>query len=206
MGFFYNSRTQCITLRIIYHLLAEFIGETQVKSTITLLLLCSFSLSAFAQEGAETNRAMMKKVDWGLGRWEGKGWIESSSAGKLAYTSTSTVQSKLQGLVFLFEGKSQFRRQGDDSNVINSSQISILSYDPKKECYRLQTYVDDGKYAENEMKYEDHTFRWEKRDEERGVTQRFTSHLDDGEHLIYTGEVLKDRIHGTSFSMPNTSG
>src|SRR3989304_4385986 len=141
----------------------------------------------------------MKKVDWALGQWEGEGWVESQSGGKLTFTANAISKSKLDGVIHLLEGTSKFRREGVDSEVIINSHISILSYDPKAKCYRLRSYREDGTCGQDELKYQDHTFRWEKRDDERGVNQRFAMRLDEEGHLIYTGEISQDQTNWREF-------
>src|SRR3989304_1935605 len=115
-----------------------------MKTTISLLLFWTLTACAFAQDAGGINRAEMKKVDWALGQWEGEGWVESQSGGKLTFTANAISKSKLDGVIQLLEGTSKFRREGVDSEVIINSHISILSYDPKAKCYRLRSYREDG--------------------------------------------------------------
>jgi len=164
-----------------------------------MLLFLTLTVCAFAQDAGEISRAEMKKVDWSLGQWEGEGWVESQSGGKLTFTANATTQSKLDGLVFLLEGSNKFRRPGDDSKVIINSHVSILNYDQKAKCYHLRSYREDGSYRENELKYVDHTFHWETRDENQGMNQRFTMRLGDDGRLIYTGETSPDQTNWHEF-------
>src|SRR3974377_2170985 len=88
---------------------SAFGGNTDVPDTMKRIswttLLCILPVALLAQAPASGQRAEMKKLDWLVGQWKGGGWIQMAPQGRKEFTEAETVQSKLDGLVFLIDGQ-----------------------------------------------------------------------------------------------------
>nr|AFG17171.1 hypothetical protein [uncultured bacterium] len=120
-------------------------GELVVIKTMLLaaiFLAFSVSFGQIDQEAQErvieAQRAEMKKLDIGMGKWEGSGWMQQGPE-KQTFTGIENVQRKLGGLAILVEGK--FTNQ---QNVVIHETLAVISYNTKNKTYDFSTYLASG--------------------------------------------------------------
>ena len=139
-----------------------------MKKTLLIIVgLCLGFMTTYAQpnEAAiEAQRSQMKKLERMVGQWQGSGWIQQG-ADKQNFNGTETVQSKLDGLALLVEGK--FKSKGsakENEKVINEKVIhetlAVLSYNAKSQNFDFQTYLANGMGGKHELKITENGFEW----------------------------------------------
>src|SRR5437868_14405276 len=88
-----------------------------MKKFTALLFLLALPISALAQMPSPTTQLNeMKKLSYMVGQWKGSGWMEQTGK-RNAFSDMETVQSKLNGLALLVEGKFNSQVGGKDVTV-----------------------------------------------------------------------------------------
>ncbi len=124
------------------------------------LLLASiiliFANFAFAQAPitTELKKTEMKKLDKMAGQWQGSGWIQQGPKREV-FSGSETVQSKLEGLAVLVEGKFS----NPEGKVIHQT-LAVLSYDDALKNYRFATYLANGITSVQDFKVVGDHFEW----------------------------------------------
>jgi hypothetical protein len=156
------------------------------------LLLLTLSLPLAAQTPPQlTNRLNeMKKLDYMVGVWRGTGWIEHQG-GRQTFAGTETVQSKLNGLALLVEGKFKGKQPGKDEEVVIHETLAIINYDEKTKAYRFNTYLATGLTGEHELKLLEGGWQWGFQIP-GGGNVRYTFKLTDKGEWFEIGEFSQD--------------
>src|SRR6476620_4024564 len=133
-----------------------------------IFVLAVFVGSTLAQSAQSTDavKTAMKKLDKLVGQWEGSGWIQQGPK-RETLAGTENVQSKVQGLAILIEGKFA----NPEGKVIHET-LAAMSYDAKIGNYRMKTYLASGLGGEHDFKAVGENFEWGF--ETGGMTIRYT--------------------------------
>lgn len=121
---------------------------------VILMLILSVTATTAAAQSSSSQEPPMKKFDWWVGEWKGKGWQEYVPGRPGEFTITETIQSKLDGMVLLIEGI------GKEGERTIHHALAVLSYDPQARGYRMRSYLANGRSGEFEVKVSDHGFEW----------------------------------------------
>ena len=120
----------------------------------TIILLAGLTAVSAQENTAGTQRAEIKKLESMVGQWKGSGWIQQG-AKRENFTGTETVQSKLDGLALLIEGKFS----NPEGKVIHET-LAVLDFDAKAAKYRFRTYLATGMSGEQGFKIVADGFEW----------------------------------------------
>ena len=123
-------------------------------------------LAVFAQETKKENmsekdqigvlKTEMQKLDKMTGKWSGEGWIQQGPK-REEFTGTENVQSKLDGLALLVEGR--FTDKKDSSRVIHET-LAVLNYNPNTKIYDFKTYLASGRTGDFTFKVNESNYEW----------------------------------------------
>lgn len=126
----------------------------KIFGAFLLLLALSLPLAAQTSPQLTTRLNEMKKLDYMVGQWKGTGWIEHQG-GRQTFAGTETVQSKLNGLALLVEGKFK-----DKDGAVIHETLAVINYDEKTKAYRFNTYLATGMTGEHELKLLEGGWQW----------------------------------------------
>ena len=128
------------------------------RTVLALLALVSMVPSLLSQEpspaSADVQRAAMKKLAFLIGRWSGPVTIIRGPSEPLHLTQTENVESKLDGLVLLIEGKST---SADGKVLFNA--LATVAYDNDAQTYRIRAY-NNGHYVDAPLTVPADGFSW----------------------------------------------
>ena len=159
-----------------------------MKRFVTLLFLLVLPLPVLAQMPSPTIQLNeMKKLSYMAGQWKGSGWMEQ--AGKRTdFSGAETIQSKLNGLTLLVEGK--FNTQINGKDVTVHETLAVLSYDERSKTFRFRTYLANGITGDQEAKLIDGGWQWGF--QFPGGTIRYTIKVNEKDEWFEIGEMSQD--------------
>ena len=131
----------------------------ETKTLLFTALLTIFAVSsAFAQAEIDTApmKVEMKKLDSGVGKWEGSGWMMHGKE-KAYFTGTEHVQKKLDGLNLLVEGRFTAKHAPD---MVIHQTLAVISYDTAEKAYKFRTYLLNGVSGNHNIKLIDGGWEW----------------------------------------------
>ncbi len=166
-----------------------------IKTTWKLTIAVAFAASAFAgvllaadeQTSKNAQVGEMKKLDWSVGSWKGKGWIQMGPQGRKEFTQTETVQSKLDGLVLVIEGQGRSKENG---SVVHTA-LAFVSYDERAKTFRWRAFTAEGRQTDTEAKVGTNALEWGLQLSQRGQI-RYTIKLDEQGEWFEVGEMTQD--------------
>ena len=159
-------------------------------SAILVALGLIVPFSAACQDSAAVQKSEMKKLASWVGEWKGTGWMMTGPGQRHTSSITEKVTSKLDGMVFIIEGKGLTKVEDGKERVVHDA-LAVLSYDEKAKLYRFRTHEVNGRSIESELKMIDGGMQWGFRDPQRNSTIRFTAKMD-GKTWHEVGEVSLD--------------
>jgi hypothetical protein len=117
-----------------------------------------FSLALAAQDlrskATDIQRDAMRKLDFLVGRWRGPVSVVSGPGEPLRLIQTEDVESRLDGLVLLIDGKST----GEDGKALFQA-LATIAFDEATHTYRFRAY-NDGHYLDTELTVLRDGFSW----------------------------------------------
>jgi hypothetical protein len=133
----------------------EFRQRRRLHAAVPAMLV-AFGLALAAQNPPATDgpREAMRKLDFLVGRWKGPVTVVRGAGEPLHLTQTENVESRLDGLVLVIEGKST----GADNNAAFQALASI-AFDEATHTYRFRAY-NDGHYLDTELTVLLNGFSW----------------------------------------------
>ena len=160
---------------------------------IPSLLLVLLPALAVAETAPSSQLAEMKKLDFLIGHWKGSGYFEYSPGQRRNFTETENVQSKLNGLMLLFEGEGKSNsEQGAEITVHNA--LGLASYDDQAKAFKWHAFrADRGAVSsiETEAIVGNDKLEWGFPNPQGG-TIRFTIELNDKGEWFEVGESSGD--------------
>lgn len=162
--------------------------KTMVRIGMVLVLTGALAAPAVAQMGdpasAAESRERVAALEWLVGEWEGSGWIAVRGAGRQSFTSTETVESRLDGRLLLVEGL-HHNAQG---TVVHHA-LGAITWNANADRYVFHTWLgaDGGGGADNPLELTDAGFRWMPQSEQ-GASVVFDVRNEDGQ-WVETGTV-----------------
>jgi len=158
-------------------------------ASMILLLLLAVEVGAAALRAPAQQALEMKKVQFLVGKWSGKGWFTRGQRRHI-FEETKEVQSKLKGRVLLIEG-SQRVILGEGRKTQPLDVLAVLSYDEKEQVYRFRTHVATGFAGDHTARMVDGVLEWRFDDPNRGPT-RYRIRQDEKGRWVETGESSPD--------------
>lgn len=127
------------------------------KFTLILSFLLVFTSMTLSQDfGSAAQLAEMKKLEAGIGKWEGGGWIQRGPE-KTYFQGTELIQKKLDGLALLVEGR--FTDKAKPDMVIHQT-LAVLSYDLREKTYKIKTYLKSGSQGYHNARVTENGWEW----------------------------------------------
>jgi hypothetical protein len=165
-----------------------------MKTTWTLTMAVAFAasacvgvLAADAQTPKNAQLVEMKKLDWLVGSWKGKGWIQMGPQGREEFTQTETVASKLDGLVLVIEGQGKSK---EDGSVVHTA-LAFVSYAERAKTFQWRAFTAEGRQTDTEAKVGANVLEWGLQISERGRI-RYTLKLNERGEWFEVGEMTQD--------------
>jgi hypothetical protein len=128
------------------------------RTLLPAVFMFLFTLTLFAQQpvssSVDAEREAMRKLSFLSGHWSGPVTIVRGTGEPLHLTQTENVESKLDGLVLLMEGKST----NSDGKVLFNA-LATIAYDDASHTYRFRAY-NDGRYLDTELLVSSNGFSW----------------------------------------------
>jgi hypothetical protein len=123
---------------------------------LALLVVCGLALAAPQppSNAADTQRQAMRKLNFLVGRWRGPVTVVRGPGEPLHLIQTEDVESRLDGLVLLIEGKST----GADGNAPFQA-LATIAFDEATRTYRFRAY-NEGHYLDTELTVIPDGFSW----------------------------------------------
>lgn len=139
--------------------------------SLVLALLAAVPL-AHADPGADAGMEAMNAIAFLEGRWEGSGWMQRGPEERHTFTSTESVERRLDGRLLIVEGL----HHGPNDEVVHHA-MAVISYDDGEGTYRFRSYMAGGEANDCEGALSDGAFVWGMRTERGRV--RFTITVED---------------------------
>jgi hypothetical protein len=121
-------------------------------------VLVLFGVALAAQnpgsKAADIQREAMRKLNFLVGRWRGPVTVARGPGEPMHLTQTEDVESRLDGLVLLIDGKST----GADGDAPFQA-LATIAFDEATHTYRLRAY-NDGHYLDAELTVLVDGFSW----------------------------------------------
>jgi hypothetical protein len=164
-----------------------------MKKLIVVFALIALPAAAQAQapSQAATAKAEMKKLNFLAGQWQGEGWIDVGQGQRRTFRQSETVQSKLDGLLFVIDGLGKGKLPGSDEEVVVHNAFAVLSYDEAAKRFRWHAYRADGLFVDADTVVGDNQMVWSFANP-RGGKIRFTIKLTDKGRWHEVGEFSPD--------------
>jgi len=122
-----------------------------------LLLIFPVVLSGQVPESANVQRAEMKKLEWMVGNWKGTGWAEMGPQGRKEFTQTETIQSKVDGLVLVVEGRGESK---DNGSTLHNTW-AFVSYDERIQTFHWRSFTGEGRLTDAKTTVNAEMVQWE---------------------------------------------
>ena len=162
---------------------------------ICCVAVVALSASAGASRGQsptpDAQRSAMKKLNFLVGEWKGKGWMEFVPGQRRTFKGTEIVQTKLDGLLLTIEGLHRGQLGGKGEEVVVHGAFALVSYDDKAKRYRFQAFTSRGNYEDAEAKVSEGQLVWGMKVPQFGDV-RYTIKLDEKGRWFEVGEVSQD--------------
>lgn len=164
-------------------------------NTLVAVLLGIGSLAALAEGAAspviEEQRHAMNRLHHWIGLWQGEGWGMTGPGQRESFRITETVTAKLDGTVFLIEGRGN-RTTDDGDEIVTHDAVGLLSWNAKQNGYNFRTHDLRGQARDATLELDqDGRMRWGFRDEASGALLRFEIHIED-DTWQQTGRISPD--------------
>lgn len=121
---------------------------------LVFMFLSIVAVSAQVENTAELQRTEVKKIESMVGQWKGSGWIQQG-AKRETFTGTENVQSKLNGLALLVEGKFT----NPEGQVIHET-LAVLTFNAKESKYSFSTYLATGMSGNYDFRLLADSYEW----------------------------------------------
>ena len=170
---------------------------TKILAVVFCMALSFSAVSAQeTTEDGKTDKAKeisgLKKLDFLLGTWKGKGWIMTRN-GRQTFTITETVQPKLGGQLYVVEGLGKSVDKDTGKERIIHQAYGIFSYDKEADKIKFRWYkADTGEEGLTDIEVSDNKFSWEFDVPENKVRVKFTEVINEKGNWLEVGEVSRD--------------
>lgn len=165
-------------------------GKTWMK---TLEMELSKVGSKKSVENLEAKRtAAMKKLDFLVGDWEGKGWIIKQS-GRQTFTIKESMKPKLDGQIVVVDGLGKSKDEKSGKEKIVHQAYGVFSYDADEDKIKFRWYkADGGEEGETYPDFAENKMIWKLDVPEYNVTTKFTEVITKEGNWLEIGEASRD--------------
>ena len=140
----------------------------------------------------------MADLSFLLGRWEGRGAVETAPGQRYAFTSAEEVRMHLDGLVMTIEGIHFASVPGDQRGPKIHHAFATIRFDSTRGDYAITATRLDGATIEARGRAQDGSFIWGFQDPRAGHL-RYTIRLSPDQHWTEIGERSSDGVVWTKY-------
>lgn len=158
-----------------------------MKKVFVSLLLLIMPVTLTAQTSSASQASEMRKLTFLVGKWKGEGWVMSGAGERRTFTTMETVESKLDGLLVVFEGLGK-----DEKGATVHNAFAVASYDEKARLFRWRAYRVGGEWLDAEPTVSENSLVWGFGDSRSGGDIRFTIKLNERGQWFEIGEYSRD--------------
>ena len=136
--------------------------------------------------------AAMKKLDFLIGSWKGKGWIIGQN-GRQTFTVKESLKRKLNGQIVVVDGlgKSVDKKTGKERIVHQA--YGVFSYDANVDKIKFRWYkAETGEEDETTIDVSNNKLVWGFDIPQSGVKVKFTEIINEKGNWLEIGEVTRD--------------
>lgn len=160
-----------------------------MKNTFMTIIIMTAGLSILHAQGntdmlKQQKAEAMNSLSFMLGTWEGTGYYQQGRSERSNFDIHETIESKLDGLVYLVEGLGT-----SDGSPVHEA-MALISWDIEKSEYVFESHTLDGRSARSSGTLKDSTFTW-------GFG------IPDGGKIQYKMEFSNDKWHETGSYSPD---
>jgi hypothetical protein len=156
-------------------------------------LACSMPWGARADTVSALHAERMGRLQFMVGNWEGRGWMELAPGQRRDFSQVETVSSKLAGTLLLIEGIGKDRILGSTEEIVTYRGLSVISFDPEAERYRYNGFQFTGRAeVADEVSLVDDTFRWVFHGVPNVGSVRFSIRVAEDGRWLESGEISED--------------
>jgi hypothetical protein len=163
--------------------------KTTSKLALAAALTAGVLVGGFAADqptSKDLQRREMIKLDWLAGHWKGTGWIQMGPQGRHEFNQTETIESKLDGLVLVIEGRGKAK---EDGSTVHTA-LAFVSYDHHANKFRWHAFTPEGQ-IETEAKVGPATLEWSLQIPQRG-RMRYTITRNERGEWFEIGEMSQE--------------
>ena len=136
--------------------------------------------------------AAMKKLDFLVGTWKGKGWIMNRE-GRQIFTITESLKRKLDGQIVVVDGLGKSIDKATGKERIVHQAYGVFSYDAESDKIKFRWYkAAGGEEDQTTIDISENTFSWSFEVPEFNVTTRFTETINEKGNWLEIGEASRD--------------
>ncbi|MGE0000545.1 MAG: hypothetical protein AB7F50_07485 [Fimbriimonadaceae bacterium] len=129
----------------------------RVLGFVVFFLLWAVAPAQVPDHGGAAQREAIKKLDFLVGSWKGKGWVEVGGQ-KREFDSTESVAMKAGGTVLQIEGRHTMDVRGHQF-VIHDA-YGVVTFDPAVKVYKFWAQLASGQSQTYSFIVGDTTFSW----------------------------------------------
>ncbi len=144
------------------------------------------------EEVKKLRKSELRKVDFLVGTWKGKGWIMMGRDGRKNFTITEKVQPKLNGEIVVVDGLGKSKDEKTGVERIIHQAYGVFYFDSKTKKLKFRFYKADGAEGETTPIFFENKMVWQLDVPEYGVTTKFTEYINEKGNWLETGEVTRD--------------
>jgi heme/copper-type cytochrome/quinol oxidase subunit 2 len=161
--------------------------------TLGFLVILAQTNMEKAKEDKESKRiAEMKKLDFLVGTWKGKGWIMTQN-GRQTFTAEESLERKLAGQIVVVDGLGKSIDEKTGKEKIVHQAYGVFSYDATADKIKFRWYkADSGEEDETTIEVSGNKFVWGFDVPQNGVKVKFTENINEKGNWIEIGEVTRD--------------
>lgn len=161
-----------------------------MRASILLCTLCLLPLVLCAQPPAHDpgpQKEAMAKLAFLVGSWEGEGWIQMGPQTRHHSIGTETVESRLDGLILVIEG----RHKDPETGKVVHHAFATVDWDEDAGQYRFRSLLSDGRAADSTGHFEEGNFVWSP-GSPPGSEIRYVIHETEAGEWFEVGEMSRD--------------
>lgn len=170
------------------------LSKTRIMKRKIMYLFLSLAFVALSySQSFETDlvsKHEIKKLQFIVGEWEGKGWIIDRDRTKIEFDQTENIQFKLDSTAILIEGL------GIHNEKVIHNAMAIVSYNNADSNYTFQSYLQNGRKGEFIAEIKEGKFYWYPNDK-----MRYIIYLNDNGQWYETGEYKREEDWFQFFEM-----
>lgn len=136
--------------------------------------------------------AELKKMDFLVGTWKGKGWIMTQN-GRQTFTVTESLERKLNGQIIVVDGLGKSKDEKTGEERIVHQAYGVFSFDSESGKIKFRWYkAENGEEDETIIQPDGNKLSWGFDVPENGIKVKFTERINEKGNWEEIGETSRD--------------